>query len=66
MTIGGVRHDAGVERAGDVTRDPRPDAAAPHSGRRRSDALLQIQTVLQGRPRQIRLCLLVHSNLIHF
>lgn len=44
-----------VDSVGDVARDPRPDAAAPHSGRRRGDAVLQVETVLQRIARTLRL-----------
>nr|CAD7451998.1 unnamed protein product [Timema tahoe] len=38
-----------------VARDTSADTAQAHPRRRRSDALLQVKTVLQGRPGQIRL-----------
>ena len=38
-----------------VTRHPRADAAPSHSRRRRSDPLVQIETVLQGLAGEIRL-----------
>lgn len=41
--------------AADVSRHSRPDAAAPHPGRRRSDPVVQNETILQGLSREIRL-----------
>lgn len=54
---GGIRHHAGVERAYHLACDTRPNAATTHTRRRRGDALLQEQTVLQGIARSLRLCL---------
>lgn len=54
---GGVRHNAGVERADHLTRHPGADSAAAHSRRGGGHALLQKQAVLQGIPRTLRLCL---------
>ena len=52
---GGLRHDAGVERADYVPRHPGSDAAEAHPGRRRGHAQLQEQAVLQGRARKVHL-----------
>ena len=41
--------------ADNVSRDARPDATATHSRRRRSHTVLQVEALLQGRSRSIRL-----------
>jgi len=41
--------------ANNASCDPRSDAAAPHSRSGGSDVVLQVQTLLQGRARPIRL-----------
>jgi len=46
-----------VFTVGDIARHPRPDAASSHSGCGRSDSVLQVEAVLQGIARPIRLCL---------
>jgi len=45
----------GMCTADNVACNPRSDATAAHPWRRRSDALIQIQTLLQGRTWKIRL-----------
>ena len=41
--------------ADNVSRNPRSNASATHSGRRRSDVVLQVEALLQGRTGSIRL-----------
>ena len=53
---GGLRDDAGVERADHLPRHPGADAAPAHPWGRRGHAQLQEQAVLQGRARQVHLC----------